>query len=75
MTVDDRDGLIAEFADSEFQLARQLAAYREMLSIALAQIHERGRQLERLREQQRQLRHEYRQLRKTIVRDERRAAA
>ncbi len=75
MTVDNRDRLIAECADSEFQLAHQLAVYREMLSVALAQLHERGRQLERLREQQRQLRREYRQLRQTILRDEGRAAA
>ena len=75
MTVDDRDGLIAECADSEFQLAHQLAVYREMLSVALAQLHQTGHELEHLRERHRRLRDEYRRLRERVLHEERRAAA
>ena len=75
MTVDNRDHLIAELADSEFQLAHQLAAYRAMLSVALAQLHQTGHQLEHLREQHYRLQDEYRQLRKMVLRAERRAVA
>ena len=75
MTADDRDRLIAAPADSELQLARQLAAYREVLSVALAQLHEVGRQLDRLKEQHYKLRDECRRLREQVRRDGRRAAA
>ena len=71
----DRDLLIAEFVDSEHRLARELAACRELLHITLAQLHEKGRQHERLREQHRHLRDECRVLRETILCDERSRAA
>ena len=70
----DHDLLIAEFADSEHCLARDLAGVRQLLHLALEQLHERGRQLDRLREQHRRLRDGSRALRETILRDERRVA-
>ena len=75
MTDDDRDRLISEFADSEYRLARELASVRQLLHITLGQSHEQGRQLDRLREQHRRLRDEYRSLRKTIPHNNQKAAA
>lgn len=62
---DYRDGVIAELAESEYRLARDLAAVRQLLHLALEQLHATERQRDALREQNRGLRD----------RDERRAAA
>ena len=71
---DYRDHVIEHLADQEHTLAHDLAAVRELLHLALEQLHETGRHCDRLREQHRQLRDEYRRLRELILRDERRAA-
>ena len=70
----DRDRLVSELADSEYRLARELAATRELLHIALEQLHEKERQLARVREKHRRLRDECRGLREMILRDGQRAA-
>ena len=72
---DHRDRVLEHFADQEYALARDLAALREVLHLALAQLHEVTRQLDRFREQHHQLRHEYRRLREEALRDERAAVA
>lgn len=48
-------------ADSEHRLARELASVRELLHVAVTQLHERRRR----DEQHAHLRNEYRQLRET----------
>ena len=63
--MDDRDRLISECADSEDQLARDLAAVRQLQHLTLALLRQKGLQLDRQREQQRRLRDEYRRLRET----------
>ena len=67
--------IIETLADSEHALARDLAAHREMLHVALTLLHERGCELGRLRDAHHRLHGEYRRLRNTRLRDERRAAA
>ncbi len=52
-----------------------MSADRELLRLALKQLHEKERQLDHLRGQHRRLRDEYRQLRKMVLRAERRAVA
>jgi hypothetical protein len=71
---DLHDGMIELFAESEHALARELAAVRNLYHLALEQLHQRGRHLDRLREQHGQLRGEYRRLRASILRGDRRAA-
>ncbi len=67
---------IETLADSEHALARDLAAHREMLHVALTLLHERGVELGRLRRDNRRLRDECRRLRQVVPRrDERMAAA
>ena len=66
--------LLETVADSEHALARDLGANREMISVALTLLHERGLELHRLREAYRRLRDEYRSLRARMLRDERRVA-
>jgi len=46
--------------------------YREMCQILLSQLHERNAAIDRLRAQQHRLREEYRRLRETVLRDDRR---
>jgi len=71
-----RNDIIESFADSEYALARDLAACREALHVAVEQLHEVTCQHDRLREDNRRLRDECRRLRQTVPdRDERRAAA
>ena len=65
----DHDLLISEFADQEYQLARELSSVRQLLHIALEHNHEHGRQLDRLREQHRRLQAEYRLLRQSTMLD------
>ena len=68
--------IIESFADSEYALARDLAAHRQMLHVALTLLHEWGTELGRLRRNNRQLRDEYRRLRQAVPNhDERRTAA
>ena len=72
----DRTFLITDLADTEHALARDLAAYRELLHVALTLLHERGAELGRLRRYNRQLRDECRRLRQAGPhRDEPRATA
>ncbi len=71
---DYRDRVIEHLADQEHTLARNLAAVRALLHLALARLHEVGRQLDRLKKQHYKLRDEYRRLRDQVRRDERRAA-
>ena len=71
---DHRDRVIEHFADQEHALARDLAAMRELLHLALGRLHEVTRQLDRLQEQHHQLRDECRRLREQVRHDERRAA-
>ena len=71
---DDRDLLIAEFADSEHCLARDLAGVRQLLHLALGQSHKWAHRHTRLQEQHRRLRDEYRAFREPVIRDDRRAA-
>ena len=73
MSEDYRDHVVRDLADQEYRLARQLAAYRQMLSVALGQLHERGNQLKRLRQQHRELQREYRRFRAAIRGDGRAA--
>ena len=70
----DRDLTLSELVDNEHYLARELGSVRQLLRLALEQLHEKGRQYDRLREQQRHLLAEYRALRETILRADRRAA-
>jgi hypothetical protein len=70
----DRDRLCSELADAEHTLARELASVRQLYHLALAQLHEQGGQLDRLREQHRRLREEYRDVRQQAAGDDRRAA-
>lgn len=70
----DRALLIAEFADSEYRLARELAAVRVLLHLALGQSHEWVLRYDRLEKQHRRLRDEYRSFREHALRDDRRAA-
>ena len=71
-----RNDLIESLADSEYALARNLAAYREMLHVSLTLLHERGAALDRVRSDNRQLRDECRRLGQGIAqRDQPRAAA
>ncbi len=46
--------------------------YREMCQILLSQLRERNAAIDRLRVQQHRLREEYRRLRETVLRDDRR---
>ncbi len=46
--------------------------YREMCQILLSQLRERNAAIDRLRAQQHRLREEYRRLRETVLRDDRR---
>ena len=66
----DRDLTLSELVDNEHYLARVLASVRQLLHLALEQAHEKGRQLERLREQHRSLRDEYRRHRERVLHDE-----
>ena len=63
--------LAERLADQEHRLARTAAGLREVLSVALEQLHERDRQLHRLREQHHQLRAAYRRRREHVLRDNR----
>ena len=69
-----RDRIIERLADQEYALARDLAANRELLHLALVQLHQVGRELGHLREQHGQLRDECRRLRAQVPCDERRTA-
>ena len=66
---------IEPLVDAEHVLARNLAAYREVMHVALEQLHGLTRERDRLREDNRRLRDEYRRQRETTVPDSRRAAA
>ena len=72
---EDRNLLITDLADSEYQLARELASVRHLLHLALQELHERGRQYDRLRDQHRRLSDEYRSYRVRVLRDDQRAVA
>ena len=66
---------IETLVDAEHVLARNLAAYREVMHVALEQLHGLTRERDRLREDNRRLRDDYRRQRETTVPDSRRAAA
>ena len=72
---DDRDLLTREFVDQEHALARELASVRQLLHLALGQMHEKDQRHHRLVDQHRHLLAEYRHLRETILRDDRSRAA
>ena len=65
---------ISEFTDSKARLAHDLAAVRELLRLALQQLHETGRQHDCLSNQHRRLSDEYRALRATILSADKRPA-
>ena len=67
----DRDLLISELTDNEFQIARELAAARKLLHITLAELQEQVRKYDRHLDQHRRLLAEYRILRETILHDDR----
>ena len=67
------DETIETLADSEHVLARKLAAYRELIHVALERLHGLTRQLDGLREDNRKLRDECRRQRETTIPDGRRA--
>ena len=66
----DRAILISELVDSEYQLARELAAVRQLLHIALGQLHEQGLRHDRLRDQHQRVRDEYRSHRERVLHGE-----
>lgn len=55
----DGDGFIEYLAGQEYRLARHVAAYRQMLSVALEQLHEVTHERDRLRSDNRRLRDVY----------------
>ena len=67
--------IIESLSDSEDALARDLAAHRKMLQIALTLLHEVTCELGRLRDAHRRLRDEFRLLHQADNRDELRAHA
>jgi hypothetical protein len=69
------DDTIETLADSEHLLARHLAVSREMLHVALEQLHDLTRQRDSLLTDNRRLREECRRQRETTTCDARRAAA
>ena len=67
----DRDQLIAEFADSEHRLARELVAVRQLLHLTLGQLHDKIQEYDRQLDLHRRLVAEYRALREAVLRDNR----